>query len=328
MLVKTTFELSMIVDSCKFEEIFDRCYCCEDYPEENDSEFVDYSLEEEGIVVRYRASQFKKKITLIVTAYEMTAGNTSFAEKFVRKLNKQISKYFNSEFQLNDFSVSKMIICKNIDVGNEKNLQEYLHVLRRVGKVKGFSPMECETLEEVDCFCLKGNSSAVNFLIYDLRPTIIAQMKNEGASKSQLQVMSQETEGVLRVEVHLTKPKAIQRYTDQYVAEDQIVDMVSKSTDIFMKVFTRVVPYGDFYKIGAATELIRKVVKEDVVKRRMLRLVALIPEKKSIHLAQKEMSYRHPEKLLIEFVNIGLSPVTLGKRQSVKYLKNLYQYLR
>lgn len=59
----------------------------------------------------------------------------------------------------------------------------------------------------------------------------------------------------------------------------------------------------------------------------MLRLVALIPEKKSLHLAQKAMNCRNIEKLMEEFAKIDISPVTISKRQDVKCLKNIYKYL-
>ena len=94
-----------------------------------------------------------------------------------------------------------------------------------------------------------------------------------------------------------------------------------------MDIFTRVVPYGAFHKKDAAIEILRNEVADDVVRRRMLRLLVLIPEKKSILLAQREMAYRHPDELMIAFAKVNLSPVTISKRQETKYLKNLYDYL-
>ena len=56
----------------------------------------------------------------------------------------------------------------------------------------------------------------------------------------------------------------------------------------------------------------------------MLRLLALIPEKKSLYLAQKAMNCRDIEKVMEGFAKINLSPITINKRYGVKYLKNLY----
>lgn len=59
----------------------------------------------------------------------------------------------------------------------------------------------------------------------------------------------------------------------------------------------------------------------------MLRLLALIPEKKSLYLAQKAMNCRNVEKVMEGFAKINLSPVTISKRHDVKHLENLYLYL-
>ena len=59
----------------------------------------------------------------------------------------------------------------------------------------------------------------------------------------------------------------------------------------------------------------------------MLRLVELIPKKKSLYLAQKAMECRNMEKVVEAFAKINLSPVTIGKRHGVKYLKNVYAYI-
>ena len=58
----------------------------------------------------------------------------------------------------------------------------------------------------------------------------------------------------------------------------------------------------------------------------MLRLVELIPEKKSLYLAQRAMEYRNMEKVVEAFAKINLSPVTISKRHEMKYLRSLYSY--
>ena len=58
----------------------------------------------------------------------------------------------------------------------------------------------------------------------------------------------------------------------------------------------------------------------------MLRLLSLIPEKKSLHLAQKAMDCRDVDKVMETFIKISLSPITISKRHEVKHLNNLYSY--
>lgn len=76
--------------------------------------------------------------------------------------------------------------------------------------------------------------------------------------------------------------------------------------------------------MDTAVEIVRKEVKDSIMRRRMIRLLALIPEKKSLYLAQKEMNCRNVEKVMEAFAKINLSPVTISKRHDVKHLDNLY----
>ena len=74
-------------------------------------------------------------------------------------------------------------------------------------------------------------------------------------------------------------------------------------------------------------EIIKREVADRTIRRRMLRLVELIPEKKSLLLAQKALDYRRIDEVMELFETIDLSPVTISKRHDVKKLDNLYNYL-
>ena len=95
-----------------------------------------------------------------------------------------------------------------------------------------------------------------------------------------------------------------------------------------MDILSQVIPFGSFYKKGKAMEILQKEVSDSVLRRKMMRLVMLIPEKKSLHLAQKTMSCnRDMDKIMNGFAKINLSPVTISKRQDIKYLDNLYKWI-
>lgn len=77
---------------------------------------------------------------------------------------------------------------------------------------------------------------------------------------------------------------------------------------MFFDTFTRIIPFGDFYKKDRVAEIIRREVDDSALRRKMLRLAALILEKKSLHLAQKAMNCRNIEKIMDAFANINLLP--------------------
>lgn len=327
MVINQIFELSMLLDNEHFQMILDRALAKSDYLEEHGEGYIDLSLAEKGIKVIYRASQYKKKIRLIVNTGLLLGDATIDGDKLTRKLGKRIAEYFGYKYCLDEFSLSGMGLTVDIDVGNRENVLAYLKVMKRVGKVKGFSPVSYDSLGDSANFCLSGNSNGIDFLLYDLEGTVVGQLTDAEVGRKKLESASEQTKGILRVEVRLTKPKAIWAYTDAADVPGQIAELTKSRVTIFMDTFARVVPFGGFYKKGQATEIIRREVKDNTMRRKMLRLLVLIPEKKSLHLAQKAAGFRDVEKVMEAFAKINLSPVTLSKRHDVKHLKNLYSYM-
>lgn len=322
MIINQTLELSMILDTDPFRRIFDNKV---GYLKELDNEYLDPSLATKGITVIYRDSRYKKKVRVLINA-GVVVDDPSDTDKLLRKLDKRISEYFDHRYTLENFTQSGVTLTVDIAVGSRENVSDYLKVIKRIGKVKGFSPVEYECFDGKASFCLSGNSNDTDFLLYDLERVVAGQLLNADASRKQLQLASEQTKGLLRAEVRLGKPKAVREYADATDVASQIVKMSKNSTNAFMDTFARVVPFGDFYKMDAAVEIVRSEVKDSAMRRKMLRLLALIPEKKSLHLAQKEMNCREVEKVMMAFTKINLSPVTISKRHEVKHLDNLYSY--
>lgn len=327
MYINQVFELSMSLDNEKFQKVLNRAYDKADYLDENGKEYIDPSLEAKGIIVTYRDSQYKKKVKLIVNPRLMLDCDKPNSDKIARKLEKRIDDYFDHKYQIEDFTLSGMILCADIDVHSRENVAAYLKVLQKIGKVKGFSPLDYACFDDIDNFCLEGNSNGIEFLLYDMEDYAARRYKDAGDGRKKLKWLLKESEGILRAEVRMTKPKAIRVYTDAVEAGGQIVELSEKCKEIFLETFSKIIPFGDFYKKGKAEEMICQRVEDSRLKRRMLRLVALIPQKKSLYLAQKEMRCRNVKKIMEVFAQINVSPVTISKRQDGKRLNNFYNYL-
>ena len=327
MYINQIFELSMVLDNKRFHKVFKHVYNKDGYMEKKEDEYIDLSLEEKGITVIYRNSPYKKKIKLIANIGRLLNGCESDSNRIVRKLNKRIGEYFDFMYKLDDFILSGMRLVTDINVGSHENIQAYLKVFRRIGRVKGFSPVSYECFEDVDSFCLDGNSNGVEFMIYDLAGSYRKQLNEGDIVRKRFKELIKESEGILRTEVRLAKTKAVRVYAGEEDIFGQIINLSEKRKDIFLEIFVRIIPFGDFYKKGKAEEIIWREIKDARLRRRMLRLVELIPEKKSLYLAQKAMECRNMEKVVEAFAKINLSPVTISKRQDVKWLKNIYEGL-
>lgn len=326
MNINVIIELSLTLDADHFQKMLSTLYGKSNQLKEVESGYLDLSMASNGITVIFRDSQYKKKVRLLVNSC-LVAHDSDDADKLTRKLDKRIAEYFKHKCQMDDFTLSGAILVCDIDVHSRRNVTAYTKALRRIGKVKGFSPASFDRIDNKTSFCLSGNSNDIDFLLYDLESMTLRQFCNSDTKQKEIQSASERTKGILRTEVRLTKPKAIRAYTETASVSGQIAELLKNRQDIFLDTFTQTIPYGDFCKKDKAIEIIRNEVEDITMQRRMLRLVALISEKKSLHLAQKAMNCRNIEEVMAAFAKINLSPVTISKRHNVKYLKCLYAYL-
>lgn len=326
MYIHCIFELSMVLDSDKFHKLFARALDRNGSMEENGEEYIDRSMAEKGMSVIYRDSQYKKKVRILVGLGGRLKDDYDM-EHSIRKLDKRITEYFGLKYKLDDFAISGIVFSADIDVGTHEKVVAYLKVLHRIGRVKGFSPSDYDCFEEGESFCLDGNSNGIRFRIYDLESVLKRQLQRMDADRKKLKSVIGEARGILRTEVQLTKQRAVRAYADTADVSGQMAELLTNRQDIFMDTFSHAIPFGDFYKKDKAMEIVRKEVGDAVLRRKMLQLLSLIPEKKSLYLAQKAMNCRDIEKVMGAFSKINVSPVTISKRQNASYLGTVYSYI-
>jgi len=337
-----TFELSLILDTKKeFNELLSEAYEKAKKKHrvyEDDDIYHDDSLAKKGIKIEYhgnvyRKKNYKKKIKFIVNPSKVLGGddlelwkpNKANISELLERLELYIEDYFDSEYELNDFTLTRVDFTVNIKTGGKDDVAAYIEVLRKLGKVKGFSQkydkyFDDDWYDKNLSFDLEGNSNGIEFTAYDKQGALAKKSKEKAAR-------IKAAEGILRIEVRLTKQKAIKKYTEETGVAKQIRDLSKRSKEIFLETFTRVIPYGNFFKKQHAVEIIMENVPKKKQREKMLRLLELIPMKKSLLLAQKEMNDRNIDKIMAMFAEINLSPVTISKRPKVKHLRNLYEFL-
>lgn len=326
MYINQIFELSMVLNNDKFHKDLSRAHKRIGCLEEKDGEYIDRSMAAKGMTVAYRDSQYKKKVKVVINSGRVMDYDKTEPDKFLRKIDKRIGEYFDYKYSIDDFSLSGVTFITDIDVDNRERISAYLKVLRRVGKVKGFKPVVYDYFEDIDSLCWEGSSNGISFSLYDLEDMWRRQFGERKIKVKKYRETIEGTEGILRAEVRLMKPKAVRSYTDRIEARAQIADIMRKRKDIFMDTFIKIVPYGDYEKKDKTVESVYREIGDDRLRRRMLRLVALIPEKKSLYLAQKAMECRNMEKIMRAFAKINVSPVTISRRQDVRQLRNIYEY--
>ncbi|MCL2047080.1 MAG: hypothetical protein FWG88_11955 [Oscillospiraceae bacterium] len=332
MQLKYLFQLTRTLDSENFYELLNRAKAKskgEYLLHSGDDKYVDDALASKGITIAYH-DYSKKKIKLTVDPnwiLDDDEPDHDTIAKSVRKLETYIGDYFKSKYELNDFKLSKMRLIMDIDAHKRRNVAAYLKVLKKIGKVKGFSPSCDSRLDKDMYFCLEGNSNGIEFMIYDLEKLAKDQLLEADAKPKKLKSIAEKMEGILRTEVWLKVPKITRGFTIGTVASEQITGLLENSKKIFLEIFMRIIPFGDFYKKSKAVEIIAREVTDRRLRRKMLRLLALVPERKSLLLAQKALGCRRIDDVMEMFFSIEVSPVTISKRHDFDKLVNLYKYL-
>jgi len=314
MHVNQIMELVMPMDTESFIPLLNAVFRNSDSIKEGENYLIDCSLEHNGILFFYRNSQYQKKVKMIVNTDLLLNGETPNPHQLLQKIKKQLGKYINGSFCLDQFTLSKVTTITDIHVGSQSKVDAYIKVLRRIGRVKGFTPVEYDCIDTDNGFCLTGNSNHIDVFLYDAK----AMLKKYDLSKKA---------GIITAEVRLNKPSAIRNYCTDTDPSEQIIALYKQRAVVFFDTMTRIVPDGKFSKKWDAIDHISSKVKDARLRRRMIRLVALVPEKRSLLLAQKALNYRHVDVVMEEFRKIGLSPVTIGKRQDEKYLESIYSYM-
>ncbi|MCL1792218.1 MAG: hypothetical protein FWG40_12920 [Peptococcaceae bacterium] len=304
---------------------------------DKDGLHTDYAFHNQGMRVQYDG-RHTKKVKLIVNPSRVLGCDDldpwkpsgKNVKEFLEELEELITEYFHSEVTLNNFRLSRVDFTRNLNVGRE-NVSDYIRFLHCIGKVKGFSPSfdkhdyDIRGINKANSFDLTGNSNGIEFSAYDKEAAIediAAKLKRKEAD-SRLKL----AKGILRVEVRLTKVKAIRKCTDETAASKQIKDLYRQCEDIFMQVFLHIVPRGYIHKKKRAGELVKERVSKKSHREKMLRLLELIPEQKSILLAQKKLNIRDIDRIMKLFAEINVSPVTISKRHDVKELDSLYSFM-
>ena len=331
-----TFELRIEVNSSTFDYWRNKAKDRKKFDPESNK---DFSCVKNGITVWFHGTVHRRWIKLIVNpsrvlgmddVVKLWKPDGKNRRQLFCELDNFFKYYFNSYYKLNSFTLTRFDITTNLKLGSQELVSAYIKFLHNIKKVKGFSPKYDKTYTDYDTnasFDLEGNSNGIDLTIYDKAAAIKANMKNMEYKQKEMAKQMEKAKGMLRIEVKLTSQKIIRKYTREEDTEKRIIKLCKDCYVFFMVTFNGVVPWGDVYKKDKAVEIIEENVADKTMRKKMLRLVDLIPKKKSLYLAQKEMNDRDMERIMGEFQRIELCPVTISKRQDIKSLKSLYTLL-
>jgi len=331
-----TFELRMEVNSNTFNYWRNRVAYKKKFDREANR---DFSHVKNGITVWFHETKHRRWIKLIINpsrvlgmddVVKLWKPDNKNRKLLFHELDCFYKNYFNSHYKLNDFTLTRFDLAKNLKLGSQDIVTAYIKFLHNIKRVKGFAPKYSKNDFDYDTnlsFDLEGKTNGVDITAYDKAAAIKANMMNMEFKQKEISRRLEQAEGMLRIEVKLTSQKVIREYTYEDDTENQIIKLCKNCDVIFRVNLNSVVPFGDIYKKDKAVEIIEANIADKKLKKKMLLLLELIPKKKSLYLAQKEMNDRNMKYIMRIFDEINLCPVTISKRQDIKSLKCLHTLL-
>lgn len=303
----------------------------------NENVKVDEALGFKGITIEYHNYEFRKMIKVIANPSKVLGGNDlklweptiRNIEEFWDLLNEHLEDYFYSDYELNDFLLTRIDFTSNLKVG-KKPVPEYIDTMHKLGKVTKFKPRYDKSYYashpefKETSFDLIGKTNYIGFTIYDKEADFLKHNQLDLAKKAK---------GILRVEVRLSKRPAIEEALSAFnsytnlTTEEEFTSLALNSHLIFLKWFTYIIPFGNLHTLKKAENIVEHSDFSKPKKKKMLRLLRLIPEKKSLYLAVKELNARNIDEIIKCFEKLELSPITISKHKKYNHLPNLYTYI-
>ena len=330
-----TFELRKEVNSNTFDYWRNKVKDRKNFDKETNR---DFSCVENGIIVWFHGTERRQWIKLIVNpsrvlgmddVVKLWKPDGKNRKLLFHELDCFYINYFNSYYKLNDFTLTRYDLTKNLKLGSQDLVTAYIMFLHNIKKVKGFAPKYSKKDDGYNSdlsFDLKGKTNGVDVTAYDKAAAIKANMENMEFKQKEMAKRMKLAEGMLRIEVKLVSQESIRKNTGTDDTEKRIIKLCKDGEWIFGAYLNGVVPRGDIYKKDKALEIIESNVDDKKMKQKMILLLELIPQKKSLYLAKKVMNDRNIERIMDEFERIQLCPVTISKRQEIKNLKGLHTF--
>lgn len=235
---------------------------------------------------------------------------------------------FGEDFAINNLELSRVDYCINVNVESSENVRAYIKQLYRCDMKKGYKVigLECPDFDSTKGYTARNDIAGTEISFYDKQKQLEQRQYED----------SERASGILRIELRLTKSKAVKEHTEGCINNhERIVYCIGNSRREILEVIRQLIPDGDYYTMKEARAMVRKSVKNQKLRERMLEMLKLTKKLGSIRLAKKEIRDKDPKikheyfnMMMEEFENIGVNPVVLDKKMGVSTLPSLFRYLQ
>lgn len=271
------------------------------------------------IVIRFNPARVLDNGFIQVSEADEVKAAMTIIDKFLNSIDHHLSIW--------EFSLRRVDYCVNVNVSEQKNVENYIELLKRGKMPDDFNlkvfrdPVSHRSVTYKNSLYLSNKAVTINFYNKFKQLTEKAPFVN-----------AEEAKGILRLEVQFKSRKLseMKRGIDKgescfdYFINNQI------SLNSIAYYLKRISQSGDYYTLSEARNIINQSCLRNKIKADLVKFIYLVNKKRSLEkvLNNKGVLLERPAEEILRLLDgLGINAVTIPSSWGIEYLPNLRQYV-
>ncbi len=228
---------------------------------------------------------------------------------------------------INNFYLKRVDFCTNISLGSCEAVDEYMKLLHRGAYPYSFKRLQEYSLTQKRMIPTKNSftvgSKETQFTLYNK----YKQLSEEKYKYDPDEIV--QAEGMVRIELRIDR-SAIKRRENKYSLSGalEFLKLASEmASSDFPRYLKMIYGTGKFVTYKAAKDMIENSSYKATTKDLLLHVLSIIKKDGTIQILKEKLEKKDYTKCMHLFNELGISPITIGKRASVKEFENPVFYI-
>lgn len=304
------------------------------FPDNKNDDYHATIFEDRGIRVLLRKTPIGGYMIFILSLNDLIGTDDKLSliqpeslQSALDSADDMLTGEFGENYSINNLELYRVDYCINVEVDSPENVREYIKQLYRTDMKKGYKLTVSDNFDfDVNKgFTARNMITGTEISFYDKQKQL-----------EQRSYDSEQADGILRVELRLLTWKTVVKHTPGCRDNrERVAYCMNSSRQEILDIVRLILPDGDYYTIKKACAIVKKSVKKEKLRNRMIEMLRLTRKHSSVRIAKEKLFEKCPklrhdyfDKMMVEFERIGVNVVTLEKDSEVKCLPSLFRYLK
>ena len=225
------------------------------------------------------------------------------------------------------FYLKRVDFCTNISIGSTDAVDEYMKILHygtypySFHRLLEYSPTQKRWIPTKNSFTV--SSKEIQFSLYNKYKQLKAEHNKYDSNEIEA------AKGKIRIELRIDR-SAIKRKENKYKLADSL-EFIQLAADMagidFPRYLKMIYGSGTFVTYKEAKKIIENTNHRRQTKDLLLQMLFAVKENRSLQLVKEELGKEDYNKCIRLFNHIGISPITIDKRATIKEFEHPIYYI-